>query len=331
MTDKLRIHGHYNGAKTCFLFAIMWIIMLAIWRLTGGYLGTLWIFIAIGIGSTFFSYWFSDKVALASMRAQEVSESQAPALYRIVRELSQKAGKPMPRIYIAPTQSPNAFATGRNERHAAVCCTQGILNMLSEREIRGVLGHELMHVYNRDILTSAIAAALATVITYLGTSLMYVGGYGYGSRRDERNSSPIGALGILLSAILAPIGASLIQLAISRTREYDTDEDGSLLTEDPEALASALSKISSGSAKYQLKQTPGTQSVASMMIANPFSGQGFSKLFSTHPPTEDRINRLMAMAQQMHGITGSGAHTIGNYGGASEPFNSSSPTIQPGY
>ena len=186
-----------------------------------------------------------------------------------MRELSAKAGKPMPRIYIAPTMSPNAFATGRNERHAAVCCTQGILQILNARELRGVLGHELMHVYNHDILTSAIASAMATVISYLGYSLMYFGG---GSRDDRDSSGGLGA-----------------------------DEDGSLLTGDPEALASALNKISYGAQTTPMRKTAGTQSVSAMMIANPFSAVGFSKLFSTHPPTDQRIARLMQMANEMNG------------------------------
>lgn len=299
MNSKLQVHGHCNGLKTTLLFALMWGVIMLIWWATGGSQRTLGIYILIGLGSTFASYWFSDKLAIASMHAQEVSEQEAPVLYKIVRELSAKAGKPMPRIYIAPTMSPNAFATGRNERHAAVCCTQGILQMLNEREIRGVLGHELMHVYNRDILTSAIASAMATVISYLGYSLMYFGG---GRSRDDREGSDsggLGLLGVLLSTILAPIAASLIQMAISRTREYDADEDGSKLTEDPEALASALNKISGGAAAMPMEKTAGTQSVAAMMIANPFSAEGFSKLFSTHPPTSDRITRLMQMGQEM--------------------------------
>ena len=203
----------------------------------------------------------------------------------------------MPRIYIAPTESPNAFATGRNERHAAVCCTQGILRILNGRELRGVLGHELMHVYNHDILTSAIASAMASVISYLGYSLMYFGG---GSRDRDESSGLIGAIGVVLTAVLAPIGASLVQLAISRTREYDADEDGSRLTGDPEALASALNKISMGVDAMPMQATAGNQSVAAMMIANPFKGGGFSRLFSTHPPTADRISRLMQMSREMH-------------------------------
>ena len=298
MNGKLRVHGHCNGLKTTLLFALMWGVIMLIWWATGGSRQTLGIYILIGLGSTFASYWFSDKLAIASMNARAVSEQEAPMLYGIVRELSAKAGKPMPRIYIAPTMSPNAFATGRNERHAAVCCTQGILQMLNEREIRGVLGHELMHVYNHDILTSAIASAMATVISYLGYSLMYFGG---GNSRDDRDNSSggLGLLGVLLSTILAPIAASLIQMAISRTREYDADEDGSKLTEDPEALASALRKITYGADSMPMTKTAGTQSVAALMIANPFSAEGFSRLFSTHPPTEDRIARLMRMSQEM--------------------------------
>lgn len=297
MDGKLHVHGHYNGLKTTLLFALMWAIVMLIWWVTGGSRGTLGIYIVIGLVTTFGTYWFSDKLAIASMRARQVSEQEAPALYRIVRELSAKAGKPMPRIYIAPTESPNAFATGRNERHAAVCCTQGILRILNERELRGVLGHELMHVYNHDILTSAIASALATVITYLGYSLMYLGG---GRNDREGGAGALGLVGVLLSAILAPIGASLIQMAISRTREFDADEDGSKLTGDPEALASALNKIAYGVQNNPMPKTASTQTVSAMMIANPFSRVGFSKLFSTHPPTDERISRLMQMAQEMH-------------------------------
>ncbi|PLS23889.1 zinc metalloprotease HtpX [Bifidobacterium imperatoris] len=298
MNANVRVHGHFNGLKTTLLFALMWAVIMLIWWATGGSRGTLGIYILIGLATTFVSYWFSDKLAIASMGAREVSEQEAPEIYHIVRELSAKAGKPMPRIYIAPTMSPNAFATGRNERHAAVCCTQGILQILNARELRGVLGHELMHVYNHDILTSAIASAMATVITYLGYSLMYFGG---GRDSRDNNSGGLGLIGVLVSAILAPIAASLIQMAISRTREYDADEDGSLLTGDPEALASALNKISYGAQTTPMRKTAGTQSVSAMMIANPFSSVGFSRLFSTHPPTDQRIARLMQMAQEMNG------------------------------
>lgn len=299
MNGKLRMHNHYNGLKTAILFAIMWAIIMIIWWATGAYVDTLVYYVAIGLGMSFVSYWFSDKLAIASMHAQPVSEQEAPQLYAIVRELSQRAGKPMPRIYIAPTETPNAFATGRNERHAAVCCTQGIMRILDYREMRGVLGHELMHVYNRDIRTSAIAGAMATVITYLGYSLMYFGNSTRNDRDSNNGAGALGAFGALLSMILAPIAASLIQMAISRTREYDADEDGSVLTGDPNALASALYKIQYGIAQNPMPATATDQSTAAMMIESPFSAKGFSRLFSTHPPTEDRIARLQQMAVDM--------------------------------
>lgn len=299
MNGKTQLHNHYNGLKTALLFAIMWAIIMIIWWATGASVNTLGYYVIIGLGASFVSYWFSDKLAIASMHAQPVTEQQAPELYRIVRELSQKAGKPMPRIYVAPTSTPNAFATGRNERHAAVCCTQGILQILDEREIRGVLGHELMHVYNHDIRTSAIAGAMATVISYLGYSLMYFGNSTRSNRDSDNGAGALGAVGAMLSVILAPIAASLIQMAISRTREYDADEDGSVLTGDPLALASALYKIENGVAANPMPPTATDRSVAAMMIESPFSARGISKMFSTHPPTADRIARLQQMAAAM--------------------------------
>ena len=299
MNGKTQLHNHYNGLKTALLFAIMWAIIMIIWWATGASVNTLGYYVIIGLGASFVSYWFSDKLAIASMHAQPVTEQQAPELYRIVRELSQKAGKPMPRIYVAPTATPNAFATGRNERHAAVCCTQGILRILDEREIRGVLGHELMHVYNHDIRTSAIAGAMATVISYLGYSLMYFGNSTRSNRDSDNGAGALGAVGAMLSVILAPIAASLSQMAISRTREYDADEDGSVLTGDPLALASALYKIENGVAANPMPPTATDRSVAAMMIESPFSARGISKMFSTHPPTADRIARLQQMAAAM--------------------------------
>lgn len=298
----MHVHGHFNGLKTTLLFALMWGIIMLIWWFTGASEDTLVFYLLLGLGTNFFSYFFSDKLALASMHAQPVSEQEAPELYQIVRELSTKAGKPMPRIYIAPTMSPNAFATGRNERHAAVCCTQGILQICSWREIRGVLGHELMHVYNHDILTGAIASSMATVITYLGYALMY-----FGNDRDDDDRG-VNPLGMLLAYILAPIGASLIQMAISRTREYDADEDGSKLTEDPAALASALQRIEgSVNSGNTIPVTSSTQTTAAMMIENPFRAEGLQKLFSTHPPTSDRIARLRQMDREMHGAAAESA------------------------
>ncbi len=322
MNGKMQLHNHYNGLKTALLFAIMWAIIMIIWWATGASVNTLGYYVVIGLAASFVSYWFSDKLAIASMHAQPVTEQQAPELYRIVRELSQRAGKPMPRIYIAPTATPNAFATGRNERHAAVCCTQGILQILNEREIRGVLGHELMHVYNHDIRTSAIAGAMATVISYLGYSLMYFGNSTRSNRDSDNGAGALGAVGAMLSVILAPIAASLIQMAISRTREYDADEDGSLLTGDPNALASALYKIENGVAANPMPPTATDRSVAAMMIESPFSARGISKMFSTHPPTADRIARLQQMAAAMGAPGVNAGMTTGEVGpGYAQPYS----------
>lgn len=285
------MHHHFNGLKTAALFGAIWALLLGVGALVAG--GRfIWIFALVGLGTTFYGYWNSDKLAIRAMQAYPVSEQQQPGMYRIVHELSTKAGQPMPTLFVSPTQAPNAFATGRNPSHAAVCCTEGILGMLDERELRGVLGHELMHVYNRDILTSSVAAAIAGVITSVAQMMMWFGMFGGSS--DEERPNP---LAMLAMALLAPIAASLIQMAISRTREYDADEDGSKLTGDPLALASALRKIEAGVAQRPLAPTPQLQNASHMMIANPFRGQDVSRLFSTHPPTADRIARLEEMAR----------------------------------
>ncbi|NNG38923.1 zinc metalloprotease HtpX [Flexivirga sp. ID2601S] len=282
------MHRHYNGLKTAALFGGIWAILLGIGAVVAG--GKLiWLFALIGLATTAYSYWNSDKLAIKAMRAYPVSEAQAPEMYRIVRELSTKAGKPMPKLYISPTDAPNAFATGRNPQHAAVCCTEGILRLLDERELRGVLGHELMHVYNRDILTSSIAAALAGIITSVAQMMMFFGGMFGGGSNDDDRPNPIAMLAM---ALLAPIAATLIQFAISRTREYDADEDGSKLTGDPLALASALQKLESGTARTPLAPEPKVVNASHLMIANPFRAQDVSRLMSTHPPTAERIKRL---------------------------------------
>ncbi|MBM7769171.1 zinc metalloprotease HtpX [Glutamicibacter nicotianae] len=287
------MHGHNNGLKTAFLMGGMFALLLAIGSLISAGTGRsmfIWIFALIGLASTAYSYWNSDKLALRSMHAYPVSEAEQPGMYRIVRELSMNAQQPMPRLYVSPTTSPNAFATGRNPQNSAVCCTEGILQLLNERELRGVLGHELMHVYNRDILTSSVAAAIAGVITSVAQFLMFFGG---GNSNDNRGVNPIALIAL---SLLAPLAASIIQMAVSRTREYDADEDGAKLTNDPLALASALRKLESGISHAPLASNDQKLVNSShLMIANPF-GSRLKRMFSTHPPMEDRIARLEAMA-----------------------------------
>jgi len=287
------VHGHNNGLKTALLLGGMFALLLAIGSLISAGTGRsmfIWVFALIGLGTTAYGYWNSDKLALRSMHAYPVSEAENPMMYRIVRELSMNAQQPMPRLYISPTSSPNAFATGRNPQNAAVCCTEGILQLLDERELRGVLGHELMHVYNRDILTSSVAAAIAGVITSIAQFLMFFGG---GGSNENRNVNPIALIAL---SLLAPLAASIIQMAVSRTREYDADEDGAKLTNDPLALASALRKLESGISQAPLASSDQKLVNSShLMIANPF-GSRLKQMFSTHPPMDQRIARLEAMA-----------------------------------
>ena len=282
---------HHNGLKTAALMGGLWSLLLLVgWLLAQGTGSAVWLFIMplIGVAQTAYSYWNSDRLAVRSMGAIEVTEAQQPEMYAIVRELSEAAGQPMPRLYVAPTMSPNAFATGRDPAHAAVCCTQGILQLLNERELRGVLGHELSHVYNRDILTGSVAAGIAGIISSISTIALWFGG----GRRDREEGGNVIAL--LLLAILAPLAASLTQFAVSRTREYDADHDGAVLTNDPLALASALSKLDSGISHVPMGRDPRMEPVSSMMIANPFGR--VKNLFATHPPMAERIARLEEMA-----------------------------------
>ena len=280
-------HHHFNGLKTAVLLGGMSALVLGVGLLIGGRTGlVIALFVALGINA--YGYWNSDRLALKAMRARPVSEAEQPAMYRIVRDLSTRAKQPMPRLYVSPTQAPNAFATGRNPRNAAVCCTEGILQILDERELRGVLGHELMHVYNRDILTSSVAAALATAITFLAQFAFFFGG-----GDDEDRPNPIVMIAF---ALLAPVAAAVIQLAVSRTREYDADEDGATLTGDPLALAGALRKLELGTRQLPLPPERELVNASHMMIANPFRTGGVQQLFATHPPMSDRIARLESMA-----------------------------------
>lgn len=284
---------HHNGLKTAMLFGAIWGLLLLVgagFAVALGNSSIIWVFALLGVGMTAYGYWNSDKLAIKAMRARPVTESEQPAMYRIVRELSAVADQPMPRLFVSPTQAPNAFATGRNPQNSAVCCTVGILQLLDERELRGVLGHELMHVYNRDILTSSVAAAVAGVITSVAQFAQLSAIFGRGGNGGGNIVS------LLLTAFLAPIAATMIQLAISRTREYDADADGAALTGDPLALASALAKLERGTARAPLPPERELVNSSHLFIANPFGGGRAAGLFQTHPPMAERVRRLEALA-----------------------------------
>jgi len=278
-----------NTLKTTLLLGLMTGLILALGQYVGGPRGLTMAVVFAGV-MNFGSYWFSDKIVLAMYRAQPVDMNQAPELYRIVNNLCAATSTPMPRIYVIPSDSPNAFATGRNPQHAAVAVTEGILRLLTPQELEAVLGHELAHVQNRDILISSVAATMAGVVMWVASMLRWAAIFG-GVQRDERDEGG-GILGLLAMTILAPIAATLIQLAISRSREFQADATGARISHNPLGLASALEKLQQVSERVPLTASPQT---AHLFIVNPLAGASLSRLFSTHPPIEERIRRLRSM------------------------------------
>jgi heat shock protein HtpX len=279
-----------NGVKTFILLAALTALILAIGQMLGGRGGMIFALIFAAV-MNLGSYWFSDKIVLAMYHAQPVTEAEAPELYRIVADLVQRASLPMPKVYIIPEEAPNAFATGRNPEHAAVAVTQGILRVLDRNELSGVLGHELGHVKHRDTLIMAIAATIAGAISHLATMAMWGAMLGGRHADDDEGGNPIAAL---VAMIVAPFAAMLIQMAISRSREYLADDAGAEISGNPIYLANALRKLEAW--KKEIPMQAGSPATAHLFIVNPFAGGGMAKLFSTHPATEERIARLEAMA-----------------------------------
>ncbi len=277
----------FNLMKTAVLMAAITALFMAIGTVLGGQQGMM-IALAVAIGMNFFSYWFSDKLVLKMYAAQEVDETSAPQFYAMVRELAQRAQLPMPKVYVINEDAPNAFATGRNPEHAAVAATTGIMRVLTQAELRGVMAHELAHVRHRDILISTVSATMAGAISMLANVAMFFGG------RDSEGR-PHNPLVSMLVMILAPIAASLIQMAISRAREFEADRGGAEISGDPRALASALQKIQQYARGIPLAPAERHPETAQMMVINPLSSGGLRGLFSTHPPTEERVEKLLAM------------------------------------
>jgi heat shock protein HtpX len=280
-----------NIFRTGILMAALTGLFLAIGYVIGGQTGMAMAFL-FALGTNFFAYWNSDKMVLSMYGAREVDETTAPELVHLVRTLADKAGLPMPKVYICENPQPTAFATGRNPENAAVCVMTGILDRLSQEELAGVLAHELSHVKNRDTLTMTITATLAGAISMLAQYAWFMGG-----DRDRRN--PLGPLGVILVMVLAPLAAALVQMAISRTREYEADRSGALISGRPLWLASALQRISAGAERIENEDAEAHPATAHMFIVNPLFGGGMQSLFATHPPIEERVARLEAMAQEM--------------------------------
>jgi heat shock protein HtpX len=277
-----------NMFKTALLLAVLTAMLIVIGGAIGGQQGMLVAFV-LALAMNFFSYWFSDRIVLTMYGARPIDEAQAPGLYAIVRRLATRAGIPMPRVYLIPTETPNAFATGRSPQHAAVAVTEGILRLLDEEELEGVLAHELAHVANRDVLISTIAATLAGAITYLAHMAQWAAIFGGRQDDEEAGVNPVAAM---LMAVLAPLAAMLVQLAVSRSREYQADASGAAYTRKPWGLAKALEKLQMAQHALPMQANPAT---AHLFIVNPLSGRALMNLFSTHPPIEERIARLRAM------------------------------------
>jgi heat shock protein HtpX len=287
-----------NTFRTTVLLAVLTALLVWLGDMFGGRQGAIMALVIAGV-MNFFSYWFSDKIVIKMYRGQEIGPQDDPELYGIVQDLAQRAGLPMPKVYVLPQETPNAFATGRNPEHAAVAVTDGIRRILTKRELAGVLGHELSHVKNRDILVSTIAATLAGAISYLAQMAQWAAIFGGGRDRDEEGGGG-GIFGLLFMMIVAPIAAMLIQMAVSRSREYGADDSGAKITGDPLALASALRKLHMGAQNIPLHANNATaNATAHMFIVNPLSGRALASLFSTHPPMEERIARLETMASSM--------------------------------
>jgi heat shock protein HtpX len=293
-----------NGFRTTMLLAALTALVVWIGNMFGGPNGAVLALVFAGAMS-FFSYWFSDKIVLKMYGAQQISANDDPELYGLVQELAARGGLPMPKVYIIPEETPNAFATGRNPEHAAVAVTQGIRRILTKRELGGVLGHELTHVKNRDILISSIAATLAGAISYMAHMAQWGMMFGGGNRDREEGGGGGGILGLLFMMIVAPMAAMLIQMAVSRSREYLADAGGAKISGDPLALASALRKLHMGAQNIPLQVSNATQNAtAHMFIVSPLSGSAFASLFSTHPAMEERIARLEAMSKDLSYMRG---------------------------
>jgi len=283
-----------NRLKTALLLSLLTVMMVLMGSAIGGKTGMVLAFF-MAAAMNFFSYWFSDKIVLRMYGAQEIGEQDHPAFYVMIRRLAQRAGLPMPKVYIIPDQSPNAFATGRNPEHAAVAATEGVLRILSTEELEGVMAHELAHVQNRDILVGTIAATFAGAISMIGNMLQWGAMFGAGRGEDEEGAG--GMIGSLIMAIVAPIAAMLIQMAVSRSREYLADESGARICGKPLALANTLRKLHNASQMIPMQSAqPAT---AHMFIVNPLTGGSLMSLFSTHPPMEERIGRLEGMSRNM--------------------------------